>query len=208
MITGGGKGVWIQRNRDHVIRLFYSLPVSETWPIEQGIKPGDDAALLGAITAKYSDWSSEVMAKLTRVEGGFHRWPLYCLPPGHRWVTKPGMTILGDAAHVMPPFTGKGANMALIDALELTHQLVSDPGADVTAALTAFEEGMRVRMGLVVNACLERLELNYGIKSALRGSEPPPGAVLRYRSKIFFFDHNCGFQYYCASSFSQDLRVK
>ena len=45
------------------------------------------------------------------------------MPPDYRWDTQPGLTMLGDASHVMPPYTGKGVNLAMLDALELADAL-------------------------------------------------------------------------------------
>lgn len=53
--------------------------------------------------------------------------PLYTLyetPEGHPWENQPGVTLLGDAAHLMPP-NGEGVNMAMQDALHLTEAIVA-----------------------------------------------------------------------------------
>ncbi len=54
------------------------------------------------------------------------RRPIYCAPLNQTWEALPNATLLGDAAHVMPPFAGEGANMAMLDALELSECLTAD----------------------------------------------------------------------------------
>src|SRR5690349_18098656 len=69
------------------------------------------------------------------------------MPTGTRWTHRPGVTLIGDAAHLMPP-VGEGANQAMLDAAELGTELATalatDP-ADPDPAIRAYEEAMFAR---------------------------------------------------------------
>ncbi len=66
------------------------------------------------------------------------------MPTGTRWTGRPGVTLIGDAAHLMPP-VGEGANQAMLDAAELAGRLAADPG-DADPAIRAYEAAMFARI--------------------------------------------------------------
>lgn len=159
MFAGGEKTIFVQRCNNDLILLYFSMKVAPDWTAGAAID--DTNAVLGAIRNAYRDWSPELLAMLTQIEGDIQRWPLSVMPPEHRWNSRAGLTMLGDAAHAMPPFTGKGVNLALLDALELADALSAD--ARVTEAVRGFEAGMQDRTAHEIGACLEVGRMFYGI---------------------------------------------
>ena len=164
MFAGGHKTIFVQRCADDLILLYFSLPVASDWPVTSGFNLDDTDAVLRAIGDIYHDWSPALLAMLTQVDATtFQRWPLSVMPPHHQWDTQVGLTMLGDASHVMPPFTGKGVNLALLDALDLADALTSGPDADVTEAVRGFETRMQARTRIETRACLDVGRNFYGI---------------------------------------------
>ena len=164
MFAGGKKTIFVQRCAHDLILLYYSMAVPEGWPKTEGFDLKDKTAVLSAVRAAYADWSPDLLAMLTEVEDTFQLWPTSVMPPDYRWATQPGITMLGDASHVMPPFTGKGVNLALLDALELADGLSVEGPADVSSVVGAFESRMQARTSDEIRACLQIGRQMYGIE--------------------------------------------
>ena len=163
MFAGGGKTIFVQRCARDLILVYYSMAVPQGWPRCAGFDLADASAVMGAVRTSYADWSPEVLEMLTQVQDSFQLWPTSVMPPEYMWQTTPGLTMLGDASHVMPPFTGKGVNLALLDALELAEALVDDPESDVADAVAGFERRMQKRTSDEIRACLAVGKHAYGI---------------------------------------------
>lgn len=71
--------------------------------------------------------------------------PLYAIPQGTTWETKPGCTVIGDAAHVMCPWAGEGVNLAMNDAMILAQgvcKVVESAGGDAVAFKTLMADAL------------------------------------------------------------------
>jgi 2-polyprenyl-6-methoxyphenol hydroxylase-like FAD-dependent oxidoreductase len=83
--------------------------------------------------------------------------PLYALPIGHSWQSRRGITLLGDAAHLMSPFAGEGVNLALADAADLAEALAAGHG---WSAVARYEANMQARAQVAAVDAAEGLRVS------------------------------------------------
>ncbi|KAJ3568902.1 hypothetical protein NP233_g5407 [Leucocoprinus birnbaumii] len=137
-----------QRNTDGSVRTFAMISVKEDWATTSGIDwkhlQGSKKAI---IHGWFSDWENLGKEFVLRSDGPLAVRPLYMLPVEMQWKTQPGITLIGDAAHLMTPFTGVGVNLALTDALGLSEAIRShfQDGSDWETSLGRFEGKMFAR---------------------------------------------------------------
>ena len=103
----------------------------------------DATAAAARIASEFDGWAPELTALITHSDTPPVLRPLYTLPTGHRWDRVPGVTLLGDAAHLTAP-NGEGANLAMYDGSELAKAIAAHPG-DAETALTEYEQVMFAR---------------------------------------------------------------
>lgn len=115
-----------QRNGNDSIRVYAGVRQPETWLQDCGIDWTVPATARKALVDRYfSDCGADIKRVIaTEASDGLRCWPCYMLPIGTRWAPRPGVTLLGDAAHLMTPFAGVGVNVALADALDLAKALL------------------------------------------------------------------------------------
>ena len=133
-----GRGIFAHREPGGVLHAYVALNRPADWVA--GIDFSDRRAALARVAAEFAGWASALTALIT--DGGTDPVPrpLHALPVGHRWDRVPGVTLLGDAAHLMAP-SGEGANLAMFDGAELGRAIAASPG-DIEAALAAYERAL------------------------------------------------------------------
>lgn len=95
--------------------------------------------------------------------------PLHMLPMRHPWTSKTGVTLIGDAAHLMTPFAGECVNTAMLGALELAEEIIEAMKIRVESG-DATEKKMFVRAEEKMRETYENLETIFA-KDAPRGDE-------------------------------------
>jgi 2-polyprenyl-6-methoxyphenol hydroxylase-like FAD-dependent oxidoreductase len=92
--------------------------------------------------------------------------PLFTCPSDQHWSPNANVTLIGDAAHVMPPYAGEGVNMAMLDALELSKLLLSD--RSLSDAVATYEAQMFDRMWDMTEDTMANTEMFYAPDAADR----------------------------------------
>ncbi|MEU8689311.1 NAD(P)/FAD-dependent oxidoreductase [Streptomyces sp. NPDC048665] len=136
---GAGRGFLAHRESDGSLHVYTAVEAPEDWL--DGIDFGDPEAAKAAVLKEFDGWDERLRALVADADGPLVPRRIHALPVGHRWQRVPGVTLLGDAAHLMSPFAGEGANLALIDGAELGLALVAHPG-NHEAALARYEDRM------------------------------------------------------------------
>jgi 2-polyprenyl-6-methoxyphenol hydroxylase-like FAD-dependent oxidoreductase len=119
---GDAKGLIAQRNANAHVRVYAAMRVSEDWPARH-FDFSDPDDVRAKLLNLYSDWAPPLQDLIRAGHDRVQSRSIHALPVGHRWANRKGITLLGDAAHVMSPYGGSGVNNAMRDAAELGRLL-------------------------------------------------------------------------------------
>ncbi|TJZ44033.1 FAD-dependent monooxygenase [Streptomyces piniterrae] len=163
----GSKGLIAQRDGHGRIRVYAAFRGSQDWAAERGLSLDDTEAVRAALLETFAGWDGQLLALLRDNDGGFVNRPLFALPVPHTWPHTPGLTLLGDAAHLMTPLAGTGADLAMLDGCELALALTlprspeGGGGAAITdqdAAVRAYEAAMLPRSAEAAESAARALD--------------------------------------------------
>jgi 2-polyprenyl-6-methoxyphenol hydroxylase-like FAD-dependent oxidoreductase len=149
-----GRAVICQRNGEHngSIRVYAGLRKPETWAEDCGIDWKDPKATEALVNEYFNDCGEDIKRALLECRDELVVRKTFMLPVGITWESRPGITLIGDAAHLMTPFAGVGVNLAMADGLELAKALIARKDSfmakafsdshNISVAIKEYETGM------------------------------------------------------------------
>jgi len=144
---------------DGTLTFYTGCNTDEHWVKDSGIDFTQKQQVSEWFKKEYSSWDESWQELFETDEISIIPRPQYHYPLDQKWETLPNLTLLGDAAHRMPPYAGEGVNMAMQDAYELAECLTNDEFKDVKTAISSYENKMLKRASEVTRLTLENTVL-------------------------------------------------
>ncbi|MDV3129080.1 FAD-dependent monooxygenase [Mycobacterium sp. 21AC1] len=139
----GNLGLWPAGGSD--VQWWFDLPWSPDF-----VRPARPIDVIRSTFTGWSELVDRVLATLTDDDLAHSPYPHFRHPipgPGHG-----ALTLLGDAAHTMPPTLAQGTNQALLDTMVLCRALSDfqrNAHRDLSGALRWYEKTRRHRVAVV-----------------------------------------------------------
>ncbi len=152
----GNTGILGHLETDGSLHVYLGLRVPEDWI--DTIDWDDTEAAKREVLAHLAGWNDSLRGMIANADTGLTPRRIHALPVGISWDRVPGVTLLGDAAHVMSPFAGEGANLAMYDGMALALAIAEHPG-DTEAALRAYETELFPRSAESAGESAQSLEV-------------------------------------------------
>ncbi|CAL9405388.1 Flavin-dependent monooxygenase [Streptomyces sp. enrichment culture] len=148
MVLGDNLNLGAQRSGDGTIRVSVTVRADDGWIGRQRFDDGEWADTVARLHDLFAGWNPELTAMIDACDpGSLVARNIAALPVGTRWPSRPDVTLLGDAAHLMPP-VGEGANQAMLDGVLLARAIAENAG-DPAAAIAAYEAEMFERTAAI-----------------------------------------------------------
>lgn len=117
----------------------------EEWESMNELNKQNTVDIATFLKDRLSNWS-EPYQQLLQATSSFVIWTTRKISLDKPWNSNRPLpiTLIGDAAHIMPPFAGQGVNIGLKDALILSENLTNGAFETIEAAIKDYEQKMFV----------------------------------------------------------------
>ncbi|WP_426112046.1 FAD-dependent oxidoreductase [Pseudomonas sp. DSP3-2-2] len=139
MAVAPGKAILAHHHANGTLHTYIALNKPEVWI--DAVDFNHPAAALQQVADEFIGWAAPLRALVTASDTTPLVRLIHSLPINHRWERRPDVTLVGDAAHLMSPFAGEGANLAIYDGASLAHA-IRDHFGNVEAALAVYEQAL------------------------------------------------------------------
>lgn len=153
-----GKGFLAHREASNVIHTYVIVPRPLDWFADIDFTDRQDSR--ARVAAEFAGWAPELTALVADSDTLPILRSIHQLPDDHRWRRVPGVTLIGDAAHVTVP-GGEGANTAMLDGADLALAIAAHPD-NIETAFAQFEAVMFPRSAAEAAAAHQTVELIFG----------------------------------------------
>ncbi|KAJ2958115.1 hypothetical protein NQZ79_g6229 [Umbelopsis isabellina] len=145
LAMGNGRQIFLHYLGDRSYHLSVGLKLPENWTVNSMVFHNPSALWKSLLQNEFAEWAQELTELITSSDRSFRSWPLYSTPEKSvAWKHIPGVTLIGDAAHLTVP-TGDGVNNALYDSEELARQIIKYGIDNLDFAVVEYEKEMQPR---------------------------------------------------------------
>lgn len=143
---------------DGTLTFLIGKKSTENWLASSGIDLMNRHSIAAWFKQEFADWNPEWEELFSTDEVSFVPRVWYHFPRDQKWKSLPNLTMIGDAAHRIPPYAGEGANQALADALDLSEALCCQDFDSIEQAIASFEDKMLKRSAMLTDETLKNTE--------------------------------------------------
>jgi 2-polyprenyl-6-methoxyphenol hydroxylase-like FAD-dependent oxidoreductase len=151
-----GKTIAVQPRGDGGLTFYAASLYPENWVTTSGIDFNNSHEVYTYLVKYYEGWNT-IFFTLFKASAHFAVRPLDYFPLDQKWEARSNITLIGDAAHLMPP-SGEGGNTAMLDALDLTECLTSGEFPALQTAIAAYEGRMMARAFILGKEAVEGIK--------------------------------------------------
>ncbi|GAM39858.1 monoxygenase [Talaromyces pinophilus] len=146
-----GRQFFLHYLGDGSYHLAVGMKLPENWNPDPTKLHEPSALWQSLLQHEFVEWSPEIRRLIQSATHGYRSWPLYSISRASvPWEHVPGVTLLGDAAHLTGP-GGDGVNNALHDSVELARQIIKHGIDNLDSAVVKYEEAMFPRAVEAIN---------------------------------------------------------